>query len=52
MDGAFTTGFWACAIVGVLAVVAALALPSARKRHEQAVALGITDASTADVITS
>ncbi|GIF72983.1 MFS transporter [Asanoa siamensis] len=42
-DAAFTTGFWACAGVAVVAVVAVLALPSARKRHEQAVALGVTD---------
>ncbi|MEV0720205.1 MFS transporter [Asanoa sp. NPDC050611] len=42
-DAAFTTGFWACAGVAVLAVVAVLALPSAHKRHEQAVATGVTD---------
>jgi MFS family permease len=43
LDSAFTTGFWACAGVAVLAVAAALALPSAHKRHEQAVAMGVTD---------
>lgn len=31
-DDAFTYGFWVCAGVAVLAVVAALALPSARRR--------------------
>jgi len=35
-DGAFTSGFWVCAGVAVLAVLAALALPSVRGRHEQA----------------
>ena len=42
-DAAFTTGFWVCAGVGVLAVAASLALPSARRRHEQAVAAGVDD---------
>ena len=42
-DGAFTTGFWVCAAVAVLAVAATLALPSARRRHEQAVEAGVTD---------
>jgi EmrB/QacA subfamily drug resistance transporter len=42
-DAAFTDGFWVCAGVAVLAVVAALLLPSAHKRHEQAVAAGVTD---------
>jgi EmrB/QacA subfamily drug resistance transporter len=42
-DAAFTTGFWVCAGVGVLAVAAALALPSAHRRHEQAVAAGVED---------
>ncbi|MFD3453872.1 MFS transporter [Streptomyces sp. NPDC058691] len=42
-DTAFTAGFWTCAGVGVLAVVAALALPSARRRHQQAVAAGVGD---------
>ncbi|WP_247676663.1 hypothetical protein, partial [Micromonospora sp. M51] len=32
-----------CAGVAVLAVFAALALPSARRRHEQAVAAGVDD---------
>ena len=43
LDDAFTGGFWACAGVGVLAVGAALALPSAHRRHEQAVAAGVED---------
>lgn len=42
-DDAFTTGFWACAGVAVLAVVAALLLPSARRRHQQAVEAGVDD---------
>ena len=42
-DAAFTAGFWVCAGVAVLAVVASLALPSARHRREQALALGIDD---------
>ena len=42
-DAAFTDGFWVCTGVAVLAVVAALALPSARRRHEQAVAAGVDD---------
>ncbi|MGW4463520.1 MFS transporter [Micromonospora sp. NPDC004704] len=43
MDSAFTTGFWVCAGVAVLAVFAALALPSAHRRHQQAVAAGVDD---------
>ncbi|WP_309238739.1 MFS transporter [Actinoplanes aureus] len=42
-DDAFTAGFWVCAGVGVLAAVAALALPSAHRRHEDAVATGVDD---------
>jgi EmrB/QacA subfamily drug resistance transporter len=42
-DAAFTDGFWVCAGVAVLAIVAALLLPGAHKRHEQAVAAGVTD---------
>ena len=42
-DAAFTNGFWVCAGVAVLAVVAALALPRARKRHEEAVEAGVDD---------
>ncbi|MFF5290365.1 MFS transporter [Paractinoplanes globisporus] len=42
-DDAFTTGFWACAGVAVIAVIASLALPSARKRHNEAVAAGVDD---------
>jgi MFS family permease len=33
-DTAFSTGFWVCAGVAVFAVLAALALPSAHRRHE------------------
>ncbi|MEU4240545.1 MFS transporter [Actinoplanes sp. NPDC026619] len=42
-DDAFTYGFGACAVVAVIAVAAALALPSARRRHDQAVAAGVGD---------
>ena len=42
-DAAFTNGFWVCAGVAVLAVVAAIALPSAHKRHDQAVEAGVDD---------
>ena len=43
LDQAFTTGFWVCAGVGVLAIVAALAIPSARRRHADAIAAGVDD---------
>ncbi|CAN5291757.1 MFS transporter [soil metagenome] len=43
LDDAFTIGFWACAGVAVLAVIAAVAAPSMRKRREQAIALGVED---------
>jgi EmrB/QacA subfamily drug resistance transporter len=42
-DTAFTAGFWVCAGVAVLAVLASLALPSAHRRHEEAVAAGVQD---------
>ncbi|XVU21368.1 MFS transporter [Actinoplanes sp. CA-054009] len=42
-DDAFTMGFAVCAGVAVLAVAAALALPSARRRHEEAVETGVAD---------
>ncbi|MBB2946994.1 EmrB/QacA subfamily drug resistance transporter [Actinoplanes lutulentus] len=42
-DAAFTNGFWVCAGVAVLAVVAALLLPAAHKRHEEAVEAGVSD---------
>jgi MFS family permease len=42
-NDAFTVSFWVCAGVAVLAVLASLALPSARRRHEQAVAVGVDD---------
>ncbi|GAA1036505.1 MFS transporter [Virgisporangium ochraceum] len=32
-DSAFTEGFWVCAVVAAVAIVAALALPSARRRR-------------------
>ena len=39
-DDAFTVGFWVCAGVAVLAVGAALALPSARRRRADAAGVG------------
>ena len=42
-DQAFTYGFWVCAGVAVLAVLASLALPSARLRRQEALAHGVTD---------
>ncbi|MEJ5869088.1 MFS transporter [Pseudokineococcus sp. 5B2Z-1] len=42
-DSAFTAGFWACAGVGLLALLAALAAPSVRRRRETARASGVTD---------
>jgi MFS family permease len=43
MDDAFTIGFWVCAGVAVLALLATLAAPGLRQRREQALALGIDD---------
>jgi len=42
-DEAFTIGFWVCAGVAVLAIIAAAAAPSMSKRREQALALGVED---------
>ncbi|MEU4690004.1 MFS transporter [Actinoplanes sp. NPDC023714] len=42
-DDAFTIAFWTCSGIAVLAIVAALAVPSARRRHEQSVAAGVDD---------
>jgi EmrB/QacA subfamily drug resistance transporter len=42
-NDAFTIGFWACAGVAALAVVAALAAPSMRVRRAAAVASGVDD---------
>ena len=42
-DDAFTYGFLVCAAVAVLAVIASVALPSARHRREQALAAGVSD---------
>jgi EmrB/QacA subfamily drug resistance transporter len=42
-DSAFTEGFWVCAAVAVIAVVAALVLPSARRRRQEAVEAGVAD---------
>ena len=42
-DDAFTIGFWVCAGVAVLATLAAIAAPSARKRRAEAIAHGVDD---------
>jgi len=42
-NDAFTIGFWVCAAVAVLAILAAIIAPSMRKRREQALALGVRD---------
>jgi MFS family permease len=42
-DDAFTIGFAVCAGVAVLAIIAALLVPSARRRHAEAVATGVED---------
>jgi EmrB/QacA subfamily drug resistance transporter len=47
-DEAFTAGFWVCAAVGLLAVVASLALPSAGRRQEHAIAAGVEDRQPAE----
>ena len=47
-DRAFTTAFWVCTGVGVLAIVAALALPSKRRLHDEAVATGVEDVDASD----
>ena len=46
-DSSFTAGFWACAGVGVLALAAALAAPSVRRRRQVARDAGITDVDAA-----
>jgi EmrB/QacA subfamily drug resistance transporter len=43
LDSAFTGGFWVCAVVAALSILAALALPAARRRRAQAVAAGVDD---------
>lgn len=42
-DHAFTTGFWICAIVGALSFISAALLPSARRRRQEAIAVGVDD---------
>lgn len=42
-DHAFTLGFWTCAIVGAVALIAALAAPSARARRRNAEAAHVDD---------
>jgi hypothetical protein len=43
LDAGFTYGFWVCAGVGLLGIIAVAALPSARRRHADAVAVGVED---------
>ncbi|WP_066043421.1 MFS transporter [Herbiconiux solani] len=42
-DDAFTIGFWACAAVAVLAIIAAALAPSLAQRRAQAAAIGVED---------
>jgi EmrB/QacA subfamily drug resistance transporter len=42
-DHAFTLGFWVCTGVAGLSFLAALALPAARRRHDDAVVHGVED---------
>jgi len=42
-NDAFTIGFWVCAAVAVLAILAAIIAPPMRTRREQALALGVQD---------
>ncbi|MBM9468900.1 MFS transporter [Nakamurella leprariae] len=42
-DASFSLGFWACAVVGALALLAALAAPSARKRRQHAAETHVDD---------
>jgi EmrB/QacA subfamily drug resistance transporter len=42
-DNAFTVGFWVCGAVAVVAVIAAVAAPSVRRRRAEALSLGIDD---------
>ncbi|HEY0260897.1 MAG TPA: MFS transporter [Lacisediminihabitans sp.] len=42
-DDAFTIGFWVCAGVAVVAIIATLVAPSMAKRRQQALSLGIDD---------
>jgi EmrB/QacA subfamily drug resistance transporter len=42
-DDAFTIAFATCAVVAALAIAAAIALPSARRRQEQSIAAGVDD---------
>lgn len=43
IDDSFTAGFWVCAGVSLLAIIATLLAPSRRKLREHAIAEGITD---------
>lgn len=42
-DHAFTVGFWICTVVGALSFIAAALLPSARRRREDALIVGVDD---------
>ena len=42
-DDAFTIGFAVCGGVAVLAIIAALLVPSARRRHQEALTTGVDD---------
>jgi EmrB/QacA subfamily drug resistance transporter len=43
LDSAFTGGFWVCTAVAVASLLAALALPGARRRRRQAAEAGVED---------
>ena len=43
LDKAFTIGFWACAAVGIVAIIGAIAAPSLKKRLAAAHELGVAD---------
>lgn len=47
-DRAFTASFWICAGAGGLPILAALALPSMRRRHDEAGAAGVEDGDAPD----
>lgn len=51
-DHAFTLGFWLCAAVGVLALLAALAAPSARRRLASADSAEGRSGAEADTVTA
>ena len=47
-EHAFTSAFWVCTAVGVLAIIASLAVPSKRRLHDEALATGVEDIDARD----